>query len=68
MKQLFSIFSLVITLFISAPSLAEEASPYKVIETVGNSLFERISNNQQEIAKFQNLCLILIINMLLIKF
>jgi len=55
MKQLFSIFSLVITLFISAPSLAEEASPYKVIETVGNSLFERISNNQQEIAKFPEL-------------
>lgn len=52
MKNLISIFSLIFTLFISASSLAEEISPYKVIESVGNNLFERIANNQQEIKKF----------------
>lgn len=55
MKNLISVFSLIFTLFISASSLAEEISPYKVIENVGNNLFERIANNQQEITKFPEL-------------
>lgn len=57
MKKLISIFSFVLTLFISVTTTAAEAevSPYKVIESVGHNLFERISANQQEIAKFPDL-------------
>jgi phospholipid transport system substrate-binding protein len=52
MKNLISLFSLVFTLLISISAHAEEVSPYKVIENVGNSLFARIAENQQEIEKF----------------
>ncbi|XPF96040.1 MlaC/ttg2D family ABC transporter substrate-binding protein [Colwellia sp. RE-S-Sl-9] len=55
MKNLISIFSFVFTLFISASVLSAEVSPYKVIESVGNNLFTRIANNQQEIEKFPDL-------------
>jgi phospholipid transport system substrate-binding protein len=34
---------------------ADNVSPYKVIETVGNNLFSRIAENQQEIEKFPGL-------------
>jgi len=39
----------------SASSLADEVSPYNVIENVGDSLFQRIAANQQEITKFPDL-------------
>lgn len=55
MKNLISIFSFIFTLFISASVLSAEISPYKVIESVGNNLFTRIANNQQEIEKFPDL-------------
>lgn len=55
MKNLISIFSFIFTLFISASVLSAEVSPYKVIESVGNNLFTRIANNQQEIEKFPDL-------------
>lgn len=34
---------------------AEEVSPYKTLANVGNSLFARIAQNQQELIKFPNL-------------
>jgi phospholipid transport system substrate-binding protein len=55
MKNLISIFALIITMFISVPAFSAEVSPYKVIENVGNKLFDRIANNQQEIQKFPGL-------------
>ena len=55
MKNLISAFSLIFTLFISSSSMAEAVTPYKVIENVGNNLFERIAQNHQEIKKFPEL-------------
>lgn len=55
MKNLISIFSFIFTLFISVSAFSAEVSPYKVIENVGNNLFTRIANNQQEIEKFPDL-------------
>jgi phospholipid transport system substrate-binding protein len=55
MKKYISAFYLAVTLVFSASALAEEASPYKVIESVGNNLFQRIASNQQEITKFPDL-------------
>jgi phospholipid transport system substrate-binding protein len=53
-----SFFSIFIALVISSTSInvfADNTSPYKVIETVGNNLFTRIAENQQEIEKFPGL-------------
>lgn len=55
MKKYISAFYLAVSLLFSASVLAEEVSPYKVIETVGNNLFKRIASNQQEITKFPDL-------------
>lgn len=55
MSKYISAFYLAATLIFSTSSLANEVSPYKVIENVGNNLFERIANNQQEITKFPDL-------------
>ena len=58
MKNIFSLFSFITALFISVSAYSVEVvevSPYKVIETVGHNLFERIANNQQEIEKFPDL-------------
>lgn len=41
------LFSIMITL--SFPSIANESSPYSVLEHLGNDLFSRIADNQQEI-------------------
>ncbi|WP_426358388.1 MlaC/ttg2D family ABC transporter substrate-binding protein [Pseudocolwellia sp. HL-MZ19] len=58
MKNIFSLFSFITALFMSVSAYSVEVvevSPYKVIETVGHNLFERIANNQQEIEKFPDL-------------
>lgn len=55
MKNLILLISFVSSLFLSVSANSEEVSPYKVIHNVGNSLFERISKNQQEIEKFPGL-------------
>lgn len=55
MKKIISAFYIAATLMFSASSLANEVSPYKVIESVGNNLFDRIATNQQEITKFPDL-------------
>lgn len=55
MKKYISAFYLAVSLLFSASVLADEVSPYKVIETVGNNLFQRIASNQQEITKFPDL-------------
>ena len=55
MKNFISLLSFIATLFISVSALSAEVSPYKVIENVGNNLFERIANNQQELKKFPDL-------------
>ena len=58
MKNFVSIFSFITALFMSVSAYSVEVvevSPYKVIETVGHNLFERIANNQQEIEKFPDL-------------
>ncbi len=55
MKKFISAFYIAATLMFSASSLANEVSPYKVIESVGNNLFDRIATNQQEITKFPDL-------------
>jgi len=55
MNKYIGAFYLAVTLIFSTSSLANEVSPYKVIENVGNNLFERIANNQQEITKFHDL-------------
>jgi len=48
-------FCFFVALLISVNTFASEVSPYKVIETVGNNLFTRIAENQQEIKKFPGL-------------
>ena len=55
MKKFITAFYIAATLVFSTASLANEVSPYKVIETVGHNLFERIAENQQEITKFPDL-------------
>jgi len=55
MKNFIALFSFITTLFISVSAYSAEESPYKVIETVGNSLFDRIASNQKEIEKFPDL-------------
>jgi len=55
MKKFITAFYIAATLVFSTASLANEVSPYKVIETVGHNLFERIADNQQEITKFPDL-------------
>jgi len=54
-NRFFSIFIAFIISITSSNVLAKEDSPYKVIETVGNNLFSRIAENQQEIEKFPGL-------------
>ena len=55
MKKIITALYIATTLVFSTASLANEVSPYKVIENVGNNLFERIAQNQQEIKKFPEL-------------
>lgn len=55
MKKFISALYIAVTLVFSTALLADEVSPYKVIETVGHNLFERIATNQQEITKFPDL-------------
>jgi len=50
-----SVFIVLIISTFSLSSLANDVSPYKVIETVGDNLFTRIAENQQEIKKFPGL-------------
>ena len=55
MKRFFSVLIVFVISSISISTLANEVSPYKVINTVGNNLFTRIAQNQQEIEKFPGL-------------
>jgi phospholipid transport system substrate-binding protein len=55
MKKFISLIAFFSTLFISVSVFSVEISPYKVIENVGQNLFERIADNQQEIEKFPDL-------------
>ena len=55
MKTFIKIFIIVITLIQTSASLANEVSPYQVLEETGQSLFARIANNQQELQKFPDL-------------
>jgi phospholipid transport system substrate-binding protein len=43
---------IVFTGVIVTPSYAFELSPYEVVKSTGNTLFSRISNNQQKLEKF----------------
>ena len=55
MNRFFSVLIVFVISSISISTLANEVSPYKVINTVGNNLFTRIAQNQQEIEKFPGL-------------
>jgi phospholipid transport system substrate-binding protein len=54
-NRFFSVLIAFVISTLSINTLAAEVSPYKVINTVGNNLFTRISENQQEIKKFPGL-------------
>jgi len=54
-NRFFCFFVVFLISIVSVNTLANEVSPYKVIETVGNNLFTRIAENQQEIKKFPGL-------------
>ena len=55
MKNIFSLIILVFAVAITPATTAEEASPYLVLESTGQSLFKRIADNQQELNKFPDL-------------
>lgn len=54
MKRLVSYFIIVLS-SLSFSAFAQQTSPYLTLENVGNNLFSRIANSQQELAKFPNL-------------
>jgi len=54
-NRFFSVLIVFVISIVSINSLATEVSPYKVINTVGDNLFTRIAENQQEINKFPGL-------------